>query len=450
MQRRTMLAGLGGLGFAGLAGPLLAEPDPSPSLRPTTPICDHHQHLLSPMAAAREWAPKEAGPVTLPADVAALIAAREKGWNNPKALESLFTEDAALLDSDQHNWIRGRAEVADYIGTRFGRPYRITAMAFSAEGDGAHLAGYFTRGEGEALKHIGAVQMSLAKGPDGAWRIAAESPAFPGPSGLQPLDAARLIALLDEVWIRRAVVLSLAYWYGSPLHPPVTDELAKVRAENDWTADQCARFPDRLSAFCSVNPLKDYALDEIERCAAGGRFKGLKLHFGNSKVDAKSAEHVARLKPVFASANARRLAIVAHLWTDETYGAPEAQSFLDNLLPAAPDVTVQIAHMAGGGPGWTDPALAVFAEAVAKGDPRTRSLYFDVATVADRQSWDDLKLLARRIRQIGPRRILYGSDAAFGGNSPPRGEWASFRGTVPLTDAEFKLIAGNLAPYLRG
>jgi predicted TIM-barrel fold metal-dependent hydrolase len=322
-------------------------------------------------------------------------------------------------------------------------------MAFSVEGAGAHLAGYFTRGEGAEAKHFGAVQLSLAKGADGAWRIAAESPAFPGPGSMTAIDAAKLIALLDEIGIRRAVVLSLAYWYGSPLHPQVADELAKVQAENDWTAAQCAQFPGRLTAFCSVNPLKDYALDEIERCARSGGFKGLKLHFGNSQVDAKSAEHIAKLKAVFAACNARRLAIVAHLWTSEGYGAPEAQSFLDNMLPAAPNVTVQIAHMAGGGPGWTDPALEVFANAIAKGDPRTRNLYFDVATVADLQRWEELKLLAQRIRQIGPKRILYGSDAAFGGRNTPRTEWGTFRGMVPLSDAEFKVIASNVAPYLK-
>jgi predicted TIM-barrel fold metal-dependent hydrolase len=444
------LAGAGGLGLAGLAGPSLAAVEAASAPRPITPACDHHQHLLSPMAATREWEPKPGEPVQPPADIASLLAAREKSWNVPKDLEPLYAEDAAMLDSDEHRWIRGRKDVAEYIGERFGRPYRITTMSFSGDGTQAHIAGYFTRGEGAEAKHFGAVQMSLVKGADGKWRIAAESPAFPGPGGTStPIDAAALITMLDEIWIPRAVVLSLAYWYGSPLHAQVADELGKVRAENDWTAEQCARFPQRLTAFCSVNPLKDYALDEIARCARSGRFKGLKLHFGNSRVEATSPEHIARIKQVMAAANAHRLGVVAHLWTSADYGAPQAQSFLDNMLPSAPDVTVQIAHMAGGGPGWTDPALEVFANAVTKGDPRTRNLYFDVATVADLQRWDDLKLLAQRIRQIGPKRILYGSDAAFGGRHTPRQEWASFRGTVPLTDAEFKVIAGNVAPYVR-
>src|SRR3712207_8315818 len=40
---------------------------------------------------------------------------------------------------------------------------------------------------------------------------------------------------------------------------------AKVRAENDWTVQQASRFADRLIPFCSVDPLKSYALEEIAR-----------------------------------------------------------------------------------------------------------------------------------------------------------------------------------------
>ena len=75
-----------------------------------------------------------------------------------------------------------------------------------------------------------------------------------------------------------------------------------------------------------------------------------------------------------------------------------------------------------------DEALAVLAAAVERGDPRAGKLYFDVATVADLQKHDQLEHLAKRIRQIGPQRILYGSDAAFGGRSTPDREWGTSAG----------------------
>src|SRR5829696_6212053 len=51
----------------------------------------------------------------------------------------------------------------------------------------------------------------------------------------KPITARDVIALLDSAGIRRAVVLSVAYIYGSPKRN-VEDEYAKVRAENDWNA----------------------------------------------------------------------------------------------------------------------------------------------------------------------------------------------------------------------
>jgi len=57
-------------------------------------------------------------------------------------------------------------------------------------------------------------------------------------------------------------------------------------------------------------------------------------------------------------------------------------------------------------------------------------------------------LVAKRIRQIGVKRILYGSDAAAGDNLRPRESWAAFR-RLPLTESEFKQIARNVTPYLR-
>ena len=275
--------------------------------------------------------------------------------------------------------------------------------------------------------------------------------------GPQPISSRDLIALLDSAGIRRAAVLSTAYIYGSPSRS-VTDEYARVRAENDWTAAQAAQYPQRLRAICSFNPLEEYALEELARCARDPNLRhGIKLHFGNSDVQLDSAEHVARLRRVFRAANDNRMAIVVHMRASisrrRPYGAAQARVFLDQLLPLAAAVPVQVAHLAGTGPGYNDPpsdsALAVLAEAVARRDPRTNRLWFDVATVVDPGiSPPTAALVARRIRQIGVDRILYGSDAASGTNPRPRESWAAFR-RLPLTGDELAGIASNVAPYLR-
>lgn len=56
--------------------------------------------------------------------------------------------------------------------------------------------------------------------------------------------------------------------------------------------------------------------------------------------------------------------------------------------------------------------------------------------------------MVERIRMVGLDKILYGSDAAAPGQMKPRDAWAAFR-ALPLSDAELKRIAGNVAPYLR-
>lgn len=411
------------------------------------PVADHHTHLLSPASAKLILDPPPPE-IELPADLARVLRAREKGWNDKSVLAGLYTEDSMILDFREHRWIRGRDEVTTYQSELFARPYRVTPLSYGIEGSAAHIAGHFTRGEGAGARHFGQFLLSLRKEADGAWRIVAESPSFPGPQVREPILAETLVAQMDEAGVRRAAVLSVAYWFGSPLMPKAEgDEYANVRAENDWTVQQAARFPDRLVPFCSFNPLKDYAIQEIERCAKLPGVKGLKMHFGNSEVDVRNPEHVEKARKVFAAANQRSLAIAVHLWVlDETYGREHAGIFLNQILPAAPDIPVQIAHFAGGGPGYTDEALEVYAEAIAAGDPRTKNLYFDVATVADEQPEEVLRTFAKRIRQVGPGRILYGTDMA-----PPtaRQRWLIFRTTVPLTDEEFKTIAGNMAPYLR-
>jgi predicted TIM-barrel fold metal-dependent hydrolase len=232
-----------------------------------------------------------------------------------------------------------------------------------------------------------------------------------------------------------------------------------VRAENDWTAEQVAKYPDRLIAFCSVNPLREYALAEIDRCAADPRLRnGLKMQFGNSRVNLENAEHVAQLRRVFAAANKHRMPIVAHVWTGDhkilsPFEGRDARTFINEVLSMAPDVIVQIAHMGGSGP-MLDPgtkeAMVVLAEAASRGDAAMKNVYFDITTNIHPQSPEaDVEFMTARMRQIGMSRLLYGSDAATGGNPTPVEYWRALRNKSGLTPSELETIANNVAPYLR-
>jgi predicted TIM-barrel fold metal-dependent hydrolase len=275
-----------------------------------------------------------------------------------------------------------------------------------------------------------------------------------------PVAAERLIQQLDEAGIRSAVVLSVAYAWGSPgLSGNPVDEYMAVRAENDWTAAQAAKYPDRLTAFCSVNPLADYALREIERCAADPRLRnGLKIQFANSRVNLRDASHVAQLRRVFAAANAHRMPVVAHVWTgDDQVANPfdgrDARTFINEVLPVAPDVTVQIAHLGGSGPRLdpgTREAMVVLSEAASRGEAAMKNVYFDIATNVHPGSPDEsIAFMAARMRQIGITRLLYGSDMAIGDNAVPAEYWRALVERSGLTSSELQAISRNVAPYLR-
>ena len=421
-----------------------ASPDVS-LLNSVIPKVDHHKHLMGPAILAVANGAPLAPAITVPADVDALLSAREASWNKRDSLLPLYTPDAVLLSDSRSGWITGAAKVAEFLSTRFGRPYQITPTHFERRGNAAQLSGYYTRGEGEALQHLGYAHLSLVRSAAG-WQIAAELPRFPLAPGQLAKDAAKLVAEMDESGVRRAVVLSEGFWADGPLIR-VDDPLPVVMAENDWTAEQVARFPDRLIAFCSFNPVADHALRELERCAASGKFRGLKFSFAMSGVDLKNPAHIERLKAVFAAANARKLAMVVHSRGGPDYGADHARIFMTQVLSAAPDVVVQIAHL-WGGEAYSRTALAAFADAIDAGDPHTRNLYFDLSEITAGVSQTATRAaqheIAALIRRIGTDRMLFGSDGQNAYQS-----WRSLVGFIPLTESEARTIAGNEAPYLR-
>lgn len=275
--------------------------------------------------------------------------------------------------------------------------------------------------------------------------------------GIRKITAKDLIAHLDAAGISRAVVLSVAYTFANPNKKPVEDEYARVKGENEWTSAQVAQYPDRLVGFCSVNPLKTYALDEIDRCARDPNMgTGLKLHFGNSDVRLENAEHLLQMQRVFRAVNRNGMALVVHARStinlNRPYGAQQARLMIERLLPEAADVPIQIAHLAGSG-GYDDPAideaLAVYIDAIEKNDTRMKNVFFDISGVSGLGDWstDKAARVAQRMRQLGLRRLLYGSDSPIPGNLPSdtHKRWR----LLPMTEEEFHEIENNSAPYSR-
>jgi predicted TIM-barrel fold metal-dependent hydrolase len=413
------------------------------------PFVAAHQHLLSPASVPKPEPPLPE--ITLPPDLESVLRERARISGVPDPTD-LFTENAMVLQYDEGTWVRGRSDIQMYTEW-MDKGVLFVPNAYRISGDTGYIAGGVLK-EGANHDDLNFL-IALQKDSNGKWHIAAETDTtIPPPEFTKPVLAAQLIRELDEAGIKKGVVLSIAYWFGSPMQKPVADEYAKVRAENDWTAEQVAQYPGRLVFFCGVNPLKDYAIAELNRCAKIPQMKGMKLHFANSAVDLRNPEHLKKIQSFFRAANDHRLAIVVHIHSLRgDYGRQDAEIFLKDVLPVAPDIPIQIAHLAGSGPGYgPDDAMAVYAEAIASGDSRTRNLYFDVTTcvtLRDDQSKEDLDLIAKRLRQVGLKRIFFGSDMTTETQPPIGPWWEAFRRKMPLTDDELRVIANNVPPYMK-
>ena len=273
------------------------------------------------------------------------------------------------------------------------------------------------------------------------------SPAFAPIARLPERNGDALLRELDAAGIARAVVLSVGYTFADE-RKALSDPDGRTRAENDWTSAEVSKSNGRLIGFCSANPLRPVALQELERCLSLPGMVGIKQHLGNGGVSLRDPQHLARMQEVFALAQRLHAPVLIHMRArgGSNYGAEDARLFLERVVPAALDVEIVVAHLGVSGPGYGaqgDEVMAVFGEAGARGDRNMRNLYFDVATnVTAETSPDEAALIARRIRQVGPRHVLYGSDLNPPGGSVRAG-WEIFRTKLPLNPAEIAIIAGN-------
>ncbi|MDB4908890.1 MAG: Amidohydrolase 2 [Gemmatimonadetes bacterium] len=302
--------------------------------------------------------------------------------------------------------------------------------AYSAQGNSGFVAGTVRVGTDYAERMN--FQLGIVRRPGAAWQVASEVlSVIPPPEYAHPITAAQLVEELDDAGIARGVVLSVGYWFGNPKRQlPDSEAWAKARAENDWTVAQVGQFPDRLVALCGVNPRASYALTELERCATLPHVKGMKLHFSNSGVDVKNPAHVEKLRRFFTAANARHMALVIHARQRGAYTREHAAIIVSQLIPAAPDVSIQVAHM-GSGDFAPDEASDVFVDAIASGNPVMRNVWLDMTQTVltdGSQSAATLSHIASVLRRAGLHRILFGTDMTGPGNNPPpREHWKAIR-----------------------
>ena len=270
----------------------------------------------------------------------------------------------------------------------------------------------------------------------------------------------------------QAQILSSAYMWGSTAlsdsgYDASPEELQNVQMENDFVAGLAIDYPGILIPFCGVNPKKDYAISEIDRCVDELGMVGLKLHFSNSEVDLTDSEQLGWVQDVIAHTSSRALPVVLHfadLGTicpqgedpsadDQVATATEAMSiFLDDVLkPNAVGLHLTFAHLTGAGnfPEWTQETFGLLVEAQPSLD--AADLWVDVSAVFDSDDLgtcspgvtdDDLARMGELLETWGVDRVLWGSDINDDYVEPTQNMW-------PLDAADYNTMAENDASGFR-
>lgn len=209
------------------------------------------------------------------------------------------------------------------------------------------------------------------------------------------VTASDLLASMDDNGIDRALVAAL------PAGPD--DDAARVASVNDYVHRQVGQAPDRLAAFCTVNPLDPTAPEQLRRCVEDLGFRGLKLHGSIQQM----AVDDRRLHPLFAVMQSFRLPVLMH--SGGMGVRPYRDDYtrvhrFDAVANAFPDMPLILGHA-----GRMDHATT--AELLRKHPQVYADVSSNIGRAKAAAGWPIRELMANVAGWAGTtQRILFGSD----------------------------------------
>ncbi len=255
-----------------------------------------------------------------------------------------------------------------------------------------------------------------------------------------------------RVGVHRINLVSMAYLYGHPEIKKVENEYEAVKAENDYVIRARQKSPRNVKAFCGINPMKSYALEETKRCAKKLKIDGIKFHFNANQVYLTEPAHLAKVKPIFKYVAKKKLPILLHFDNSHPkFGEPDIKLFADEILADIKPAKIQIAHFGTSG-GFNAKSKRVLDAFIRQFETnpaiKKHKIMFDISAVAlDKNSEGVSKLtdeqfaeLAVYARKLGVNRIVFGTDYPL--YSAP--EYLKIlRTRVKLNESEIKKILEN-------
>jgi len=223
------------------------------------------------------------------------------------------------------------------------------------------------------------------------------------------LDAERLIGIADELGFDRVFVThATALFYD-------------MREGNDLLGRDLRRSADRLLGYVTIptHRLGAAACDEIRRCVERYGMRGVKMY---SHPESPITE--ASSTAILETAADLRLPVLGHFTPTEC----------DQLMQRVPGAVVVMAHMGGQPYALGNWHLAV---EVASRHP---NLYLDTAS-----SQIDNGMLEYAVQQVGPERILFGTDMPL---LDPWVQRVKVAGAEISDEAKDLILGGNLQRLL--
>lgn len=203
----------------------------------------------------------------------------------------------------------------------------------------------------------------------------------PQGAGLDP----RLVRQAERLGVDRLVVSSLGSWAYEPSHEECEQGNRDVRRLME-------EYPGLVLGLAYVSPCYPQAVEEFERCVAEWGFVGLKLWVACRATD-------ERVRPVLEKARELRVPVLHHAWHKITGNLPH-ESYPEDVARAAadfPDVQFIMAHIGGN---WVRGIRAVR-------DQPNVSVDSSGSVVED-------GMIEAAVKELGARRVLFGSDAHGG------------------------------------
>ena len=196
----------------------------------------------------------------------------------------------------------------------------------------------------------------------------------------------RLLKEMDQAQVDKAVVVALA------------DHI-----ENEFVAQTCGQYPDRLIAGASINPAAyktpKQAKDALQFVLANGEFAVLKLHPRLNQYDPLDARCLAILEGVVMSQASIPILLDTFLYFCGGRLQKPPVDTIHELVGRFPSLTFVLLH--GGGA-----HLLQLAEAI-RACP---NVFLDISYTIQRYRGSSVEMDLKYLFQIFDRRMIFGSD----------------------------------------